>query len=106
MVRLGSRRAVLIAFAFLIIAFGSLLRLDAFVQKYGPLERPGWARILTRSVAPVAVHVRPAFFTWRREARPYLGGDPINYLRYSREMTTFYQPHVREPIFLALTRLS
>jgi hypothetical protein len=97
---------MLLAIAFLIIAFGSLLRLDAFVQKYGPLEHPGWARVLTRGVAPLAVHLRPAFFTWRPETRPYLGGDPINYLRYAREMTSFYQPHVREPIFLALTRLS
>src|SRR3970282_1627866 len=64
------------------------------------------ARVLTHRVAPLAVHFRPAFFTWRPEQRPYLGGDPINYLRYAREMTSFYQPHVREPIFLALTRAS
>jgi hypothetical protein len=39
-----------------------------------------------------------------REYQPYVGGDPINYLRYAREMTAFYQPHVREPVFLELTR--
>jgi hypothetical protein len=33
-----------------------------------------------------------------------VGGDPINYIRFAREMQTFYQPHVREPVFLASTR--
>jgi 4-amino-4-deoxy-L-arabinose transferase-like glycosyltransferase len=106
MLRPRFRRAGPLACALLITAFGAFLRLDAFVQKYGPLQHPAWARVLTHRVAPLAVHVRPAFFTWRPEQRPYLGGDPINYLRYAREMTSFYQPHVREPIFLALTRAS
>ena len=50
----------------------------------------------------------------RRTAAPAIGrleirpnpytGDPINYIRFAREMQGFYQPHVREPMFLALTR--
>jgi len=35
---------------------------------------------------------------------PYVGGDPINYLAYARQMESFYQAHVREPVFLASTR--
>ena len=38
------------------------------------------------------------------DRHPYTGGDPINYLRFAREMRTFYQPHVREPLFLAWTK--
>jgi hypothetical protein len=95
-----------LAAALLITAFGALLRLDAFTQKFGTLERPAWARAVTHAAPPLAARVRPDGFVWRPEPRPYVGGDPITYLLYAREMTTFYQPHVREPVFLAVTRLA
>jgi hypothetical protein len=88
-----------------ITLYGGLLRLDAFTGQYGTLDRPAWARIMTRDVAPVARHLRPSTVTWGRVAQPYVGGDPITYLEYARGMTSFYQPHVREPVFLATTRL-
>ncbi len=94
-----------LALALLMTGYGALLRLDAFVQKHGPLDRPAWARVATTRVAALAVHVRPSGFVWRREPRSYVGGDPINYIRFAREMESFYQPSVREPMFLALTRL-
>jgi hypothetical protein len=94
-----------LAAALLITLYGALLRLDAFTGKYGPLDRPAWARIMTHDVAPLTRHLRPSTVQWRREPRPYIGGDPITYLAYAREMTTFYQPHVREPVFLAAARL-
>jgi 4-amino-4-deoxy-L-arabinose transferase-like glycosyltransferase len=90
--------------AVLITCYGALLRLDAFTQKYGTLDHPAWARVMTRDVAPVAGHLRPAHVRFARELRPYVGGDPISYLQYAREMASFYQPHVREPMFLATTR--
>lgn len=94
-----------LAAALLIALYGALLRLDAFTGKYGTLDHPAWARVMTHDVAPLARHLRPSTVQWRREPRPYVGGDPITYLAYAREMTTFYQPHVREPVFLAATRL-
>lgn len=94
-----------LAAALLITLYGGLLRLDAFTGKYGPVDRPAWARVLTHHVAPLARHLRPSTVTWGRVAQPYVGGDPITYLTYAREMTSFYQPHVREPMFLATTRL-
>lgn len=95
-----------LAAALLITLFGALLRLDAFTQRYGTLDRPAWARFATQDVAAVARHVRPATVHWSRVSQPYVGGDPIAYLRYAREMTSFYQPHVREPVFLATIRAS
>ena len=92
--------------ALLITAFGALLRLDAFTGKHGPLDHPDWARVMTHDVAPIARHLRPSTILWGREPRPYVGGDPITYLKFGREMTSFYQAHVREPVFLALTRFS
>ena len=94
------------AAAVAIVILAALLRLDAFVGKYGPLDRPAWARIATRQIAPAAARLRPSGVQWYPEARPYEGGDPINYLAYARQMVSFYQPHVREPVFLASTRLA
>jgi hypothetical protein len=89
----------------LLIAYGGLLRLDAFVQKYGTLDHPGWARVLTHLVEPIAPRLRPEPYRWYPVEHPYEGGDPINYLKFAREMRSFYQAHVREPVFLALTRV-
>ena len=106
-VRMSSRRRVLVyAAAAMITMYGALLRLDAFVGKYGTLDRPAWARVMTHDVAPFARAIRPARVQWTREKNPYVGGDPIGYLNFGREMTTFYQPHFREPVFLAAVRVS
>ena len=90
--------------ALLVTLYGGLLRLESFTARYGTLERPAWARFMTHEVAPIAPALRPAHVVWGREERPYEGGDPINYLAFARQMTSLYQPHVREPGFLALTR--
>jgi hypothetical protein len=90
--------------ALILTAYGGLLRLDAYGQKYGTLDRPAWARVLTHNVAPLAKNLRPAAYRWYRVNLPYEGGDPINYLKFAREMRSFYQAHVREPVFLAVTR--
>lgn len=95
-----------VATAVVIVIYGGLLRLDALTARYGTLDRPAWARIMTHDVAPLARHLRPSVVKWGREPRPYVGGDPISYLEYARAMTSFYQPHVREPVFLVTTRLA
>ncbi len=99
-----ARRAAPVIVALLITAYGGLLRLDAVVHRYGTVEHPGWARMLTHAVPGWAAPVKPAAHEWQRIATPYVGGDPINYLRFAREMRTFYQAHVREPVFLAWTK--
>jgi hypothetical protein len=95
--------AVPLLLAVVVTAYGGLLRLDALVQRYGTVDRPLWAYVLTHEVAPIAASLHPSSYRWPVE-KPYVGGDPINYLKYAREMRSFYQAHVREPIFLALTR--
>jgi hypothetical protein len=88
------------------ITAGKLAGLTEIANAYFPRdENPArQARVLTHDVAPVASWVRPAAYRWYHVDRPYVGGDPINYLKFAREMRSFYQAHVREPIFLALTR--
>ena len=97
------RTAIAHTLAVVITLYGALLRLDSFVGKYGALDRPAWARIATHNVAPLGAALRPSRVRWTPVPRPYVGGDPITYIQYGREMTSFYQPHVREPVFLALT---
>jgi len=99
------RRAPAVPIALLLItAYGALLRFDVLVQRYGTLDRPAWARVLTHDLVPAVARLHPSAYGWYRVDHPYVGGDPINYLKYAREMRSFYQAHVREPIFLALTR--
>jgi 4-amino-4-deoxy-L-arabinose transferase-like glycosyltransferase len=88
----------------LVTVYGALLRFDVFVQRYGTLDHPWWARVVTQDIAPLARHLHPSAYRWYHVDQPYVGGDPINYIKYAREMRSFYQAHVREPIFLALTR--
>lgn len=101
---LAQRPSLALLLALAITLYGGLLRLDAFVAKYGVLDRPTWARFATETVAPAVPAIRSSRLGWARVPNPYVGGDPINYIKYGREMTSFYQPHVREPVFLALTR--
>ena len=54
-------------------------------------------------MAPLVPAIRPSRVNWYRDPNPYVGGDPITYIEYGRQMTSFYQPHVREPVFLAMT---
>jgi hypothetical protein len=98
------RRFVPVVLALAITAYGAVLRLDALVEKYGTVDHPGWARVLTHRVAPAGSALRPFALGWPPINPPYVGGDPINYLAYAREMRGFYQAHLREPVFLALTR--
>jgi 4-amino-4-deoxy-L-arabinose transferase-like glycosyltransferase len=100
----GRRIPVAHVLAIAITVYGGLLRLDSYVGKYGTLDHPAWAKFVTTSVAPLVPAIRPSRVRWQYVPRPYVGGDPITYIQYGREMTSFYQPHVREPVFLALTR--
>ena len=100
-----SGRQVLVALALGgILAYASLLRLDALFGKYGPFSRPGWVVGLEHSVAAVRGALVPDDWTWTPPDRRYYG-DPQNYIRFAREMRHFYQAHVREPVFLATTRI-
>ena len=99
------RRLLPFAAALAITVYGAILRVDVLVQKYGFVDRPVWARLVTHAGGPAGAALRPFALGWPPIAHPYVGGDPINYLKYGREMRSFYQGHVREPIFLALTRV-
>ncbi|HXW04617.1 MAG TPA: glycosyltransferase family 39 protein [Vicinamibacterales bacterium] len=90
--------------ALLVTVYGGLLRYEALVTNYGWMGQPAWSSALSRVAIPTARALRPGTVHWGPSKDPYVNGDPINYLRFAREMTHFYQAHVREPVFLALSR--
>ena len=49
-----NRAIAVYAAAAAITLYGALLRLDAFVGKYGVLDHPAWARVMTHQVAAFA----------------------------------------------------
>jgi 4-amino-4-deoxy-L-arabinose transferase-like glycosyltransferase len=103
--RAPGRAGLALGAALVITLVGGLLRLDALHQLYGPIEHPGWARVAWQGLAPVGRLLRPSAVEYQRVETPYVGGDPINYLAYAREMTRFYQAHVREPVYLVWAKL-
>ena len=98
------KRALVPGLLALVLAYAALVRLDRLMLAYGPFDHPGWLVTLERSVTTLRPLVPPGW-TWEKVNQPYVGGDPINYLKYAREMRHFYQGHVREPVFLATTRV-
>lgn len=84
----------------LIVILGGLLRTEAVVGRYWP-NPPPWADELREFSQN---HLHDPAYEWTLDEHPY-DGDPTTYLRFAREMTGFYQAHVREPLFLAATRL-
>jgi hypothetical protein len=102
----GSRVGVAIAQTLLmcVVVYAALLRMDALFKSYGPYEQPRWLAALQAPVTAAAATITPDW-RWRKDATPYAGGDPINYLKFAREMQNFYAAHVREPMFPAMTRI-
>ena len=86
-----------------IVAYATLLRIDAITTRYGPLEQPRWAQALQNASDRFETW-QPAL-GWRPVDHPYVGGDPINYIRFAKEMESFYGAHVREPVFPLVTKV-
>lgn len=86
-----------------ILLYAALLRLDALFKSYGPYQAPRWVAGLQKPVAAAAT-ITPDW-RWRHDPTPYVGGDPINYLKFARGMRNFYAAHVREPMFPAVTKV-
>jgi hypothetical protein len=86
-----------------ILLYAALLRLDALFKSYGPYQAPRWVAALQKPVAAAAT-ITPDW-RWRHDPTPYVGGDPINYLKFARGMRNFYAAHVREPMFPAVTKV-
>jgi Dolichyl-phosphate-mannose-protein mannosyltransferase/PA14 domain len=101
--RWGRWLAPAAAVATVIVA--AALRFETICIMYGPFDRPAWLFELEAHTCPRIAALRPVNLYVGAVEQPYAGGDPINYLRFAREMTSFYAAHVREPVFVASTKL-
>ena len=87
-----------------ILLYSALLRFDALFKSYGPYEQPRWLAAIQPAIGAAAAAITPDW-PWSRDTTPYVGGDPINYLKFARQMRNFYAAHVREPMFPAVTKI-
>ena len=87
--------------ALAVLAFAFLLRFEALTGRYAE-ARPG---AVAQSLFAVAHDLRPDSWTWEKEITPYAGRDPVNYIRFAKQMRGFFDAHVREPLFVAWSRL-
>ena len=83
-----------------VVLLGGLLRFEALVGRYWE-KPPPWADSL-RDFAETRLH-DPAY-RWTLNEHPYLG-DPTTYLHFAREKRGFYAAHIREPFFIAATKV-
>jgi hypothetical protein len=93
------------AAAVVIVIVAAALRFETICIMYGPFDRPAWLFELEAHTRARIAALRPVNLYVGAVEQPYAGGDPINYLRFAREMTSFYAAHVREPVFVASTKL-
>jgi len=96
----------------LVVLYGAFLRFDAVTLKYGPVSQPSWLRAIQETREPVSL-LRPDAVSWtavplypHKDGPPtHYSSDPYTYLKYAREMRSFYAAHRREPLFPFVTRL-
>ena len=88
------------ALALTVVAYAGLLRVESVVRQHWGLDAPAWAR----RASELSTELRPAALKHGPAERPYFG-DPTTYLRFAREMEHFYDARVREPLFVAATRM-
>jgi len=82
-----------------IVAYGALLRFEAFDSAYGPLAGSERFVRAQHAVASMASRLHPASLEWPRAPMPYRT-DPKSYLDAARAMEHFYEARLREPLFV------
>src|SRR5215471_9447328 len=88
----------------LVVGYAAWLRLVILVERYGPFDHPHWLVTLSRVVEAPKPALAPDSWVWAKVDPPYVGGDPINYLKFARELPSFYGATIREPVFLEAIR--
>jgi len=97
-----------------VLACAAVLRFDAIVDTYGPVERPAWLRATQIHTFAILDHLRPASMRWPAAGTyPHRDGsttryfsDPYTYLEFSRAMPSFYAAQPREPVFPFATKIA
>jgi 4-amino-4-deoxy-L-arabinose transferase-like glycosyltransferase len=88
----------------LVVVYAAWLRLGLLFDRYGPFDHPRWLAGLERAVDAPRAWLAPSWWRSAKVDAPYVGGDPINYVKFARELPSFYGATTREPVFLEVTR--
>jgi 4-amino-4-deoxy-L-arabinose transferase-like glycosyltransferase len=88
----------------LVLVYAAWLRLGLLFDRYGPFDHPRWLTVLEHVVDAPRPWLAPSWWRSPKVDPPYVGGDPINYIKFARELPSFYQATTREPVFLEVTR--
>lgn len=78
-----------------------LLRFEALIAVFGQ----GLPGAVVKNLFALGQALRPDTWAWEKSLVPYAGGDPIRYIEFARQMRGFFDAHVREPLFVAWSRL-
>jgi hypothetical protein len=97
----------------LLVLVAAAIRLDAITSTYGTAARPGWLHALQERAHAPLQSLRPATVAWNaaplyphRDGPPtQYFGDPYTYPQYARAMTGFYDAHLREPVYVFVTKI-
>lgn len=103
--RLGTR-AVLALLVGVVVFYAALLRVDAALGKYGFVEGVPPGPEIQLQLRMAANELRPEGLDTTFVEEGYGRGDPVNYIRFAREMESFYAAHIREPLFVFSTKAS
>ena len=109
--RQGAGFWVELALVAAVLFYGALLRFEALYWKYrsvlgevGPVE-------MQASLARLVSRIRPETFDWIADEALAIGHYPYTrdqrgYLTFAREMSHFYDVELREPLFVATTKVA
>lgn len=97
-----------------VLACAVVLRFDAVIDTYGPVERPAWLRATQIHTFTILDHLRPASMRWpaagtyphRDGSTTHYFSDPYTYLEFARAMPSFYAAQPREPVFPFATKIA
>ena len=105
--RIAPGRVIAVGLVVLVVIYEAVLRFDALTLRFGAVQRPAWLHALQQSRGRTSA-IRPAGLTWAPvtpvNGRLYVS-DPYTYLKYAREMRSFYAAHRREPVFPFATKI-
>jgi hypothetical protein len=86
---------------FAIALLALVLRFEALIAVFGQ----GLPGAVAKNLFALGHALRPDTWVWEKSLVPYQGGDPIRYIEFARQMRGFFDAHVREPLFVAWSRL-
>jgi hypothetical protein len=106
-------RFLTVALPALIVLYAAALRLDAITSTYGAAAKPAWLHGLQEHAHAPLQSLRPATVAWNpaplvphRDGPPtQYFSDPYTYPQYARQMTGFYDAHLREPVYVFVTKI-